>query len=133
MVTLARRDLSVSRLASHISSVSLVSSSPSPCSVVADTEEIVHLFRFLFHQAFPSPPGRGHREATWGLATCSLIPVRPILQTAAQTGPFHFLFVDPLTPFFTIPYSHSKSMSLVFAQYKEKAVHVLGNSKSFYW
>lgn len=34
-----------------------------------------------------------------------VISVRPVLQTEAKTGPFHFLFVDSLTPFFTIPYS----------------------------
>ena len=132
MVTIARRGLSVSPLASHISSISLVSSNPGPRGVVADTEEIVCLF-VLFHQAFPSTAGRGHTEATWGLAAYSLIPVRPVLQTAAQTGPSHFRVVGSSTPFFIIPYSRSKSMNLVFAQYKEEAVHLFGNSKAFYW
>lgn len=91
------------------------------------------LFRLPFHQAFPSPPGRGHREATWGLVSSSLIPRRPVLQTAAQTGLVHNPSVDSLTLFSTLPYSHSKSMNMAPAQCKGEAEHFFGNNKAFHW
>lgn len=53
MVTIAGRALPVSRLVSHISSISPVSSSPSPCNVVADTEESVYSSSYSIKNSFP--------------------------------------------------------------------------------
>lgn len=81
----------------------------------------------------PFPSRRGHREATWGLVASSLIPARPILQTAAQAGSAHVPPANSLAAFSTMPYSHSESMNMAVAQCKGEAEHFFGNNKAFHW